>query len=71
MDGSEKMPLVVTENQETKLLQACEVPAMYYRHNSTMWITWALYMELLTCLERRMAAQNQEMFLDQCAPLLA
>jgi hypothetical protein len=48
MDGSEKMPLVVTENQKTKLLQACEVPAMHYRHNSTTWMTWALCMELLT-----------------------
>jgi hypothetical protein len=69
MDGSEKMPLLVIGKLETpRCFKHVESLPCTYRHNSSAWMTCALFMEFLTCLERRMAAKNQKilLFVDQC-----
>jgi hypothetical protein len=43
-----------------------------FRNNSNAWTIYALFMEFLTCLYRRMEAKNQRklLFLDQYVPPL-
>jgi hypothetical protein len=42
------------------VLQACEVPATY---TGIIWIIYALFMQFLASLDRKMAAKNQKILL--------
>jgi hypothetical protein len=70
MDGSEKMPLLVTrQSKKPRCFKHVKFLPNMYSHNSNAWINCALFMEFQICLER-MAAKNWKMlqFLDHCAP---
>jgi hypothetical protein len=70
MDGSEKMPLLVNgKSEKLRCFKHVKPMPCTYRHNSSAWITSALFMEFLTCLERRMAAKNRKtlLFVGHCA----
>jgi hypothetical protein len=69
MHGPKKMPLlVVGKTKKLRCFEHVRPLSCTYRHNTSEWITCALFMEFLTCLER-MAGKNLKilMFLDQCA----
>jgi hypothetical protein len=68
VDGSKKMQLLVTGNSEKHVKS---LPCTY-RHNSNTWITCAMFIQFLVCLERRMAANDLKisLFSDKCALLL-
>jgi hypothetical protein len=53
---------------ETKMFQKCKITSITYMHNSSAWITCALFKEMLTCLDRRMATKRRKILLsvDQC-----
>lgn len=54
--------------REAKMIQACQVLPCTNRHNSSPWILCVLFMVFLTCVQRRMAAQNHKipLFLYKC-----
>jgi hypothetical protein len=60
MDGCEKVPLLVTgKSEKLRCFKHLKSMLCTYRRNSSAWITCVMFMELLTCLERQMAAKNQ------------
>jgi hypothetical protein len=60
MDGSEKMPLLVLgKSEKPRYFNHVKTPPSTHRYNRSAWITSALFIGFLTCLERRMAAKNQ------------
>jgi ATP-dependent helicase/DNAse subunit B len=61
MDGSEKMPLLVTgQSEKPRCFKHLKSLPCMYCHNRRAWMTCALFMEFLTSLER-MAAKNWKM----------
>jgi hypothetical protein len=69
MDGSKKIPLQLTEmSEKPRCLKHIKSLPYTWKHNSAR-VTCALFVEFLTCLERRTAAKNWKilLFLHQCS----
>jgi hypothetical protein len=63
MDGSEKKPFPVAGKSEKPSFKHVKSLPCMHRCNIRTWMTCALFMEFLTCLERRMAAKNQRILI--------
>jgi hypothetical protein len=70
MDGSEKLPLLVTGRSEKQgsFENSTSFP-LKYRHNKTAWMTCILFEDFLQTLNAKMAAKNRNilLFIDNCA----
>jgi hypothetical protein len=58
--GSEKMPLLVTAKSDKPRCFKYLVPAMFKR---ITWITYALFMQFLTRLDRKMATKKRKILI--------
>jgi hypothetical protein len=66
IDGTEKVPLLVTAKSKQPCFRNSKLLPCTYHHNTTAWMTHEIFHEFLVSLDRRMVSKKQDntLFVD-------